>query len=76
MTLAHSPELGITHLPDHTELPESDGTFVLAKRAGSQNKNNNVLNKKGNAQNKNNNVLIDWQNAYARWELTLMKCDD
>ncbi len=28
MTLANSPELGITHLPDHTELPESDGTFV------------------------------------------------
>ncbi len=23
--------------PDHTQLPESDGTFVLAKRAGSQN---------------------------------------
>lgn len=28
MTLAKSSELGITHLPDHTELPESDGTFV------------------------------------------------
>lgn len=28
MTLAKSSELGITYLPDHTELPESDGTFV------------------------------------------------
>lgn len=28
MTLAKPHELGITHLPDHTELPESDGTFV------------------------------------------------
>ncbi|BAZ48152.1 hypothetical protein NIES4103_07580 [Nostoc sp. NIES-4103] len=28
MTLAKSSEIGITHLPDHTELPESDGTFV------------------------------------------------
>ncbi|AUT02349.1 transcriptional regulator [Nostoc sp. CENA543] len=28
MTLAKHSELGITHLPDHTELPESDGTFV------------------------------------------------
>ena len=28
MTLANSPELEITHLPDHTELPDSDGTFV------------------------------------------------
>jgi Uma2 family endonuclease len=28
MTLAKSSELGITHLPDHTELPESDGSFV------------------------------------------------
>ena len=28
MTLAKSPELGVTHLPDHTQLPESDGTFV------------------------------------------------
>ncbi|QSJ19815.1 Uma2 family endonuclease [Nostoc sp. UHCC 0702] len=28
MTLAKSSELGITHLPDHTELPESDGTLV------------------------------------------------
>ncbi|QLE59122.1 Uma2 family endonuclease [Nostoc sp. TCL26-01] len=28
MTIAQSSELGITHLPDHTELPESDGTFV------------------------------------------------
>ncbi|MBD2346591.1 Uma2 family endonuclease [Anabaena subtropica] len=28
MTLAKLSELGITHLPDHTELPESDGTFV------------------------------------------------
>lgn len=24
-------------LPDHTQLPDSDGKFVLAKRAGSQN---------------------------------------
>ncbi|XZF64669.1 MAG: Uma2 family endonuclease [Gloeotrichia echinulata DVL01] len=28
MTLAKPSELGITHLPDHTELPESDGNFV------------------------------------------------
>jgi Uma2 family endonuclease len=28
MTLTKPSELGITHLPDHTELPESDGTFV------------------------------------------------
>ena len=28
MTLANSPELEITHLPDHTELPDSDGSFV------------------------------------------------
>ncbi|MBH8564812.1 Uma2 family endonuclease [Nostoc sp. CENA67] len=28
MSLPQSSELGITHLPDHTELPESDGTFV------------------------------------------------
>ncbi|NET01199.1 MAG: Uma2 family endonuclease [Sphaerospermopsis sp. SIO1G1] len=26
-----------TTLPDHTQLPESDGTFVLAKRTGGQN---------------------------------------
>ena len=26
-----------TSLPDHTQLPESDGTFVLAKRTGGQN---------------------------------------
>ncbi len=37
MTIAKPHELGITHLPDHTELPESDGTFVLAKRAGGKN---------------------------------------
>lgn len=37
MTLAKPSELGITHLPDHTELPESDGTFVFAKRAGGKN---------------------------------------
>ncbi len=34
MTLAKSSELGITHLPDHTELPESDGTFVSQSLAG------------------------------------------
>ena len=28
MTITKSSELGITHLPNHTELPESDGTFV------------------------------------------------
>ncbi|BAZ32868.1 hypothetical protein NIES4074_53750 [Cylindrospermum sp. NIES-4074] len=28
MTLAKPTELDITHLPDHTELPKSDGTFV------------------------------------------------
>lgn len=28
MTIAKTFELGVTHLPDHTELPESDGTFV------------------------------------------------
>lgn len=37
MTLAKPSELGINHLPDHTELPESDGTFVFAKRAGGKN---------------------------------------
>ncbi len=26
-----------TSLPDHTQLPDSDGKFVLAQRAGSQN---------------------------------------
>jgi len=28
MTIAKSFELGVLHLPDHTELPDSDGTFV------------------------------------------------
>ena len=28
MTIAKSSELGVTSLPDHTELPDSDGTFV------------------------------------------------
>jgi hypothetical protein len=28
MTIAKLSELGITHLPDHTELPESDGTLL------------------------------------------------
>ncbi|MEB3885082.1 Uma2 family endonuclease [Lyngbya sp. CCY1209] len=28
MTIAKSSELGITSLPDHTQLPDSDGTFV------------------------------------------------
>ncbi|MEI2419217.1 Uma2 family endonuclease, partial [Arthrospira platensis SPKY2] len=28
MTIAPSSELGITTLPDHTQLPDSDGTFV------------------------------------------------
>lgn len=28
MTTAHPSELGVTSLPDHTQLPESDGTFV------------------------------------------------
>jgi hypothetical protein len=26
--IAKPHEIGVTHLPDHTELPESDGTFV------------------------------------------------
>ncbi|MBC5798209.1 Uma2 family endonuclease [Sphaerospermopsis sp. LEGE 00249] len=37
MTLAKPADIDITHLPDHTELPESDGTFVLAKRTVGQN---------------------------------------
>jgi Uma2 family endonuclease len=37
MTLTKPHELGITYLPDHTELPESDGTFVFAKRAEGKN---------------------------------------
>ncbi|HBB31088.1 MAG TPA: transcriptional regulator [Cyanobacteria bacterium UBA8803] len=28
MTISTSFDLGVTHLPDHTQLPESDGTFV------------------------------------------------
>ncbi|MDT9184661.1 MAG: Uma2 family endonuclease, partial [Limnospira sp. PMC 289.06] len=28
MTIAQSSEQGITTLPDHTQLPDSDGTFV------------------------------------------------
>jgi Uma2 family endonuclease len=28
MTLAKPHEIGVTHLPDHRELPDSDGTFV------------------------------------------------
>ncbi|MEG4215031.1 Uma2 family endonuclease, partial [Microcoleus sp. Pol14C4] len=28
MTIAKPFELEVTHLPDHNELPESDGTFV------------------------------------------------
>ncbi|HLO86420.1 MAG TPA: Uma2 family endonuclease, partial [Nostocaceae cyanobacterium] len=37
MTFAQPAELDLIHLPDHTELPESDGTFVFAKRAGGKN---------------------------------------
>ena len=37
MTIADPTELGITSLPDHTQLPESDGTFVFAQRAGGKN---------------------------------------
>jgi hypothetical protein len=32
MTATHVP--AILTLPDHPQLPESDGTFVFAKRAG------------------------------------------
>ncbi|MGC9524509.1 MAG: Uma2 family endonuclease [Limnospira sp.] len=28
MTIAHPSDLGVTSLPDHTQLPDSDGTFV------------------------------------------------
>ncbi len=37
MATIQSVELGVIHLPDHNELPESDGTFVLAKRTVGQN---------------------------------------
>lgn len=37
MTIAKLSELGITHLPDHTELPESNGTVVFAECAGGKN---------------------------------------
>lgn len=32
-----TPEVLPTTLPDHTQLPESDGTFVFAERAGGKN---------------------------------------
>jgi len=32
MTLAKSSKFTALHLPDHTQLPESDGTFVFAHR--------------------------------------------
>jgi len=39
MTSATNPptDLDLTPFPDHTQLPESDGTFVFAKRAGGKN---------------------------------------
>ncbi|MEH1892590.1 MAG: Uma2 family endonuclease [Nostoc sp.] len=37
MTSATDPSTALTPFPDHTQLPESDGTFVFAKRAGGKN---------------------------------------
>jgi Uma2 family endonuclease len=37
MTSAVNPPTLTTALPDHTQLPESDGTFVFAERAGGKN---------------------------------------
>lgn len=37
MTSAVNPPHFTTPLPDHTQPPESDGTFVFAKRAGGKN---------------------------------------
>ena len=37
MTSATNPSTALTPFPDHTQLPESDGTFVFAKRAGGKN---------------------------------------
>ncbi|HEY9802213.1 MAG TPA: Uma2 family endonuclease [Leptolyngbyaceae cyanobacterium] len=37
MTSATNLDTDLTPFPDHTQLPESDGTFVFAKRAGGKN---------------------------------------
>ena len=37
MTSATDPSTALTPFPDHTQLPESDGTFVFAERAGGKN---------------------------------------
>ncbi|WP_224095439.1 hypothetical protein [Nostoc sp. MS1] len=37
MTSAQTPFGVESTLPDYTQLPESDGTFVFAKRAGGKN---------------------------------------
>ncbi|MDZ7960946.1 MAG: Uma2 family endonuclease [Aulosira sp. DedQUE10] len=37
MTSAINPSTDLTPFPDHTQLPESDGTFVFAERAGGKN---------------------------------------
>lgn len=37
MTSAIDPSTALTPFPDHTQLPESDGTFVFAERAGGKN---------------------------------------
>lgn len=37
MTSATDPSITLTPFPDHTQLPESDGSFVFAERAGGKN---------------------------------------
>jgi Uma2 family endonuclease len=37
MTSATDPSTALTPFPDHTQLPESDGTFVFAQRAVGKN---------------------------------------
>jgi hypothetical protein len=37
MTSATNPSTALTPFPDHTQLPESDGTFLFAERAGGKN---------------------------------------
>lgn len=37
MTSATNPSTVLTPFPDHTQLPESDGIFVFAKRAEGKN---------------------------------------
>ncbi|UKO96375.1 Uma2 family endonuclease [Nostoc sp. UHCC 0870] len=37
MTSATNPATDLTPFPDHTQLPESDGTFVFAERTGGKN---------------------------------------